>query len=46
MIAEEYIDRLHRGIDALVHRFRHNPFDFLCEADLQGLLFALLLKEF
>jgi hypothetical protein len=41
-----YTDALHRGIAGLVERYQKNPFDFLYERDLQGMLFALLVKEF
>ena len=40
------INVLRSGIDELVRTFQRNPFDFLYEADLQGMLFAILVKEY
>lgn len=41
----DYIQVLHGSIDRAVERFQRNPFDFLFEADLQGLLFGFLLDD-
>jgi hypothetical protein len=40
------INILHQGIRELIHRFQRHPFDFLYEADLQAILFALLVNQF
>ncbi len=42
----DYISVLHRGIDTLIEHFQQNPFDFLCERDIQAMLFGLLMAEF
>lgn len=36
----------HKGISSAILRFQKNPFDFLYERDLQGLLFSSLLDAF
>lgn len=41
-----YVSALYRGIDALIEKLQQNPFDFLCERDIQSTLFSLLVAEF
>lgn len=42
----DYLEKVHEAINEFVTRYQNNPFDFLYEADIQGILFSIIFKKF